>query len=72
MLRPFLATCEMFENEEVSQMRSSGEHSIAQTTEYTPSHPTRFRNRLWSWGLNNHGQLGTPAAGSKEPNPTPA
>ena len=71
MLRP-LATCEMFENEEVSQMRSSGEHSIAQTTEYTPSHPTRFRNRLWSWGLNNHGQLGTPGAGSKEPNPTPA
>ena len=71
-LKPALATCDLLGHEEVSLIRSSGDHTMAQTAEWTPSYPGRFRTSLWSWGLNSHGQLGTPnGLGTKDRNPVP-
>ena len=55
---PFLATCDLFGSEEVAMFHVSGDHSIVQTAEWTPSHPLRFRTSLWTFGRNCHGQLG--------------
>jgi alpha-tubulin suppressor-like RCC1 family protein len=71
-IKPFLIPCETFGKEEVAQVRSSGKHSIALTAEWTPSYAGRFRTRMWSWGLNSHGQLGTSTGvGTFVRNPTP-
>jgi alpha-tubulin suppressor-like RCC1 family protein len=58
-IQPFLATCDLFGGEEVAKVGGSKHHSMVQTAEWTPSHSTRFRTSLWTFGRNSHGQLGT-------------